>query len=137
MPNTIQDFRTHFNEVSITGIPIDEQETVIQASRDSDVAFVTTTDPTALTKIKRKIRNPLNEDFHSDWTLYDVSFRSDRARPFDVTSLTFACPKKLAISFRNKTERAEMSEERREAARERFRQFQASRRQQAAETDKE
>lgn len=137
MPNTIQDFRTHFNEVSITGIPIDEQETVIQASRDSDVAFVTTTDPTALTKIKRKIRNPLNEDFYSDWTLYDVSFRSDRARPFDVTSLTFACPKKLAISFRNKTERAEMSEERREAARERFRQFQASRRQQAAETDKE
>lgn len=137
MPNTIQDFRTHFNEVSITGIPIDEQETIIQASRDSDVAFVTTTDPTALTKIKRKIRNPLNEDFHSDWTLYDVSFRSDRARPFDVTSLTFACPKKLAISFRNKTERAEMSEERREAARERFRQFQASRRQRAAESDKE
>ncbi len=137
MPNTIQNFRTHFEEVSITGIPIDEQETVIQASRDSDVAFVTTTDPTVLTKIKRKIRNPLNEDFYSDWTLYDVSFRSDRVRPFDVTSLTFACPKKLAISFRNKTERAEMSEERRKAARERFRQFQASRRQQAAETDKE
>ena len=137
MPNTIQDFRTHFEEITLVGIPIDEQETVIQASRDSDVAFVTTTDPTVLTKIKRKIRNPLNEDFYSDWTLYDVSFRSDRGRPFDVTSITFACPKKLAISFRNKTERAEMSEERREAARERFKQFQASRRQQAAETDKE
>ena len=137
MPNTIQDFRTHFEEITLVGIPIDEQETVIQASRDSDVAFVTTTDPTVLTKIKRKIRNPLNEDFYSDWTLYDVSFRSDRGRPFDVISITFACPKKLAISFRNKTERAEMSEERREAARERFRQFQASRRQQAAETDKE
>ena len=137
MPNTTQDFRNHFEEIALVGIPIDEQETVIQASRDSDVAFVTTTDPTVLTKIKRKIRNPLNEDFYSDWTLYDVSFRSDRARPFDVTSITFACPKKLAISFRNKTERAEMSEERKEAARERFKQFQASRRQQAAETDKE
>ena len=137
MPNTIQDFRKHFEEIALVGIPIDEQETVIQASRDSDVAFVTSTDPTVLTKIKRKIRNPLNEDFYSDWTLYDVSFRSDRARPFDVTSITFACPKKLAISFRNKTERAEMSKERREAARERFKQFQASRRQQAAETDKE
>ena len=137
MPNTTQDFRNHFEEITLVGIPIDEQETVIQSSRNSDVAFVTTTDPTVLTKIKRKIRNPLNEDFYSDWTLYDVSFRSDRGRPFDVTSLTFACPKKLAISFRNKIEHAEMSEERREAARERFRQFQASRRQQAAETDKE
>lgn len=137
MPNTIQDFRNHFDEVSITGIPIDEQETVIQSSRNSDVAFVTTTDPTTLTKIKRKIRNPLNEDFHADWALYDVSFRSDRTRPFDVTSLTFACPKKLTVSFRNKTERAEMSEERKEAARERFKQFQANRRRQTAESNKE
>lgn len=129
MLNTIQDFREHFDEVVLSGIPLDEQETVIQSSRNSDVAYITTTDSTVLTKIKHKVHNPLHDDPCTDWILYDVSFRSDRARPFDVTSLTFACPKKLAISFRNKTERAEMSEERREAARERFRQFHADKRQ--------
>lgn len=128
MPNTIQDFRKHFDEVALSGIPLDEQETVIQSSRNSDVAYITTTDSTVLTKIKRKVHNPLHDDPCTDWILQDVSFRSDRTNPFDVVSLTFACPKKLAISFRNKTERAEMSEERREAARERFKQFQADRR---------
>ena len=126
MPNTIRDFRKHFDEVALSGIPLDEQETVIQSSRNSDVAYITTTDSTVLTKIKRKVRNPLHDDPCTDWILYDVSFRSDRTNPFDVTSLTFACPKNLAISFRNKIE---VSEERREAARERFKQFHADRRQ--------
>lgn len=126
MPNTIQDFRKHFDEVALSGIPLDEQETVIQSSRNSDVAYITTTDSTVLTKIKRKVHNPLHDDPCTDWILYDVSFRSDRTNPFDVVSLTFACPKNLAISFRNKIE---VSEERREAARERFKQFHADRRQ--------
>lgn len=126
MPNTLQDFREHFDEVIFSGIPLDEQETVIQSSRNSDVAYITTTDSTILTKLKRKVHNPLHDDPCTDWILYDVSFRSDRDRPFDVTSLTFACPKKLAISFRNKIE---VSEERREAARERFKQFHADKRQ--------
>lgn len=126
MLNTIQNFREHFDEVVLSGIPLDEQETVIQSSRNSDVAYITTTDSTVLTKIKHKVHNPLHDDPCTDWILYDVSFSSDRGRPFDVTSLTFACPKKLAISFRNKIE---VSEERREAARERFKQFHADRRQ--------
>ena len=130
MPNTLQDFRKHFDEVILSGIPLDEQETVIQSSRNSDVAYITTTDSTVLTKLKRKVHDPLHDDPCTDWILYDVSFRSDRDRPFDVTSLTFACPKKLAISFRNKIE---VSEERREAARERFNQFHANKRQDHAE----
>lgn len=69
MPNTIQDFRKHFDEVALSGIPLDEQETVIQSSRNSDVAYITTTDSTVLTKIKRKVHNPLHDDPCTDWIL--------------------------------------------------------------------
>jgi len=91
-------------------VPINEQETTISFTRDSNKAIVYTSDKTMLTKLHKLVeKNP------KEWK------RIDQGRlKGDVVSETFECPKKL-ISLRTATPISKMSEEQRRLAAERLR----------------
>ncbi len=105
----------HLALLTIIGIPYDEQETIVNYSRDNDTAYITTTDPTVFNQLKKKaLTNP------DEWELYDVTVRSNESNVYALSSATLTCPKRL-ISFRSKTgEGRQMSEEQRAAAAERL-----------------
>lgn len=111
---SIQYYSTNLNNLSLSGNIIAEQETTISIQRDSDLAYIETTDPTMFTKLRKKVNeNP------EEWTLTDVTVPVG-GNPNIITSAVFTCPKKY-VSFRTKTVSREMSEEERRLAAERFR----------------
>jgi hypothetical protein len=87
-------------------IPVNEQETVINFTRDSDEARIYTTDRTVRTKLRDlACRNS------KDWKLV----RQDTdSTGHDVIAETYSCPKSL-ISFRT-AKRVFTDEQRREMA---------------------
>lgn len=91
-------------------IPVNEQETVINFTRDSDKATVYTSDTTMLTKLHKLMKKTPEE-----WRLVHQDTVDGQ-----VVSETFECPKKL-ISLRASIISRVMTEEQRQAAAERLR----------------
>lgn len=95
---------------TIKRVSMEEQETTIVYSRDSKTAHVYTSDNTALTKIGRL----LNAE-GSEWKLKQVVRNSDGT----PNGYMFECPKHL-VSLRAKKTAKKMTDEQKEAARQRF-----------------
>ena len=100
----------NINDLSITGVSADEQETTINYGRTDKEAEVYTSDNTVLTKIK----NMFNSD-DCEWKLKDVVKDQDR----NIVGVFFAIPKKL-ISLRAKTVKSNLTDEQKRAAAERL-----------------
>lgn len=90
-----------------TYTPIDEQETIIIISRDSDTAEVCTTDTTMWTKLDKLVSDP-----DSDWKLSRIALCRG-----EETERIYTAPKSL-ISFRTskRTYRALTDEQKAQAA---------------------
>ena len=108
----------NIQSLSFSGIPGDEQETVIVFSRNNDTASVETTDSTVLTKLKKyATTNP------DEWVLTNVTTSGNESDPMKITSICFECPKKL-ISLRSKSAAPrELTEEERAEIAERMKQI--------------
>ena len=100
----------NINDLSITGVSADEQETTINYSRTDKEAEVYTSDNTVLTKIK----NMFNSD-DCEWKLKDIVKDQDR----NIVGVFFIVPKKL-VSLRAKTVKSSLTDEQRRAAAERL-----------------
>ena len=102
--------RMNINDLVITGVSTDEQETTINYGRNDEEAEVYTSDNTVLTKIK----NIFSSD-DCEWKLKNVV----KDKKGDVVSVFFSVPKKL-ISLRAKTVKSSLTDEQRRAAAERL-----------------
>ena len=100
----------NINDLVITGVSTDEQETTINYGRNDEEAEVYTSDNTVLTKIK----NIFSSD-DCEWKLKNVV----KDRKGNVVSVFFSVPKKL-ISLRAKTVKSSLTDEQRRAAAERL-----------------
>lgn len=100
----------NINDLSITGVSADEQETTINYGRTDKEAEVYTSDNTVLTKIK----NMFNND-GCEWKLKDVVKDQDE----NVVGVFFTVPKKL-ISLRAKMMKSNLTDEQKRAAAERL-----------------
>ena len=116
MPKSLDFYRSNLQSLSITGITVDEQETVIVFSRNGKTASVETTDSTVFTKLKKCAATSPDE-----WVLTGVTQEHGETDPMRLSSVCFECPKKL-ISIRSKSVAPrELTEEERAAAVERMR----------------
>lgn len=95
---------------TMRGVSMEEQETTIVYSRDSKTAHVYTSDNTTLTKIGKL----LNAE-GSEWKLVQVVKNSDGT----PNGYMFECPKNL-VNLRAKKTAPKMTDEQKEAARQRF-----------------
>ena len=102
--------RMNINDLVITGVSTDEQETTINYGRNDEEAEVYTSDNTVLTKIK----NIFSSD-DCEWKLKNVV----KDKKGNVVSVFFSVPKKL-ISLRAKTVKSSLTDEQRKAAAERL-----------------
>lgn len=102
--------RMNINDLLITGVSTDEQETTINYGRNDEEAEVYTSDNTVLTKIK----NMFSSD-DCEWKLKNVV----KDKKGNVVSVFFSVPKKL-ISLRAKTVKSSLTDEQRRAAAERL-----------------
>lgn len=101
------------DDLLITGVSADEQETTINYGRTDKEAEVYTSDNTVLTKIKNMFNN--ND---CQWKLKDVV----RDQEGNIVGVFFVVPKKL-ISLRAKTVKSNLTDEQKRAAAERLKNF--------------
>ena len=123
-------FYSHIEKMSLFGVTADESETIIITRRDSPEATITTSDSTMFTKIRRNI---IADPEHKDWKVQAVTRASSDKNQFHFIEVQVTCPKKL-ISLRSKTTTKELTEEQKEAMRERMSKM---RRGNSAETEEE
>ena len=115
--NTTPDFfYSHLEEMSLFGIATDESETIIITRKDSPEATITTSDSTMFTKIRRNI---LADPEHKDWKVESFTRTTADKDPLHFVELIVTCPKKL-VSLRSKTVTRELTEEQKEAMRDRM-----------------
>lgn len=123
-PNTTPDFfYSHLEEMSLFGVATDESETIIISRKDFPEATVTTSDSTMFTKIRRNI---LADPEHKDWKVQSFTRTTTDKNPLHFVELIVTCPKKL-VSLRSKTSTRELTEEQKEAMRERMSKMRRSR----------
>lgn len=116
-PNTTTDFfYSHLEEMSLFGLSADESETIIVIRKDSPEATIATSDSTVFTKIRRNI---LADPEHKNWKVQSFIRTKADKNPLHFVELIVACPKKL-VSLRSKTSTRELTEEQKEAMRERM-----------------
>lgn len=116
-PNTTPDFfYSHIEEMSLFGVATDESETIVITRKDSPEATVTTSDSTMFTKIRRNI---LADPEHKDWKVQSFTRTTADKNPLHFVELIVTCPKKL-ISLRSKISTRELTDEQKEAMRERM-----------------
>ena len=116
-PNTTPDFfYSHLEEMSLFGVATDESETIIITRKDSPEATITTSDSTMFTKIRRNI---LADPEHKDWKVQGFTRTTADKDPLHFVELIITCPKKL-VSLRSKTVTRELTEEQKEAMRDRM-----------------
>lgn len=96
-------------------IPIYEQETVIRYGRGEDFVTVHTTDSTTMTKLDKLAENP-----DSDWTLSETWEHEG-----EIVEKMYKAPKAL-ISFRTARVSRIMTEEQKQAAAERLKQYRSN-----------
>ena len=92
------------------GLPVEEQETVINFSRDNDTATIYTSDSTMITKL-----NKLTRTAGTEWKLDEII----KDKHGVEVARNYSCPKKL-ISYRSKTVKREMTEEEKQEISERM-----------------
>ena len=93
-------------------VPVNEQETVITVSRDSNEATIYTSDTTVMTKLDNLCGSS------DEWELTGT----DRAKlTGDVLAKNYSVKNKSLGSFRTRKTKREMTDEQREAAAERLR----------------
>ena len=109
-------FYSHLEEMSLFGVTADESETIIITRRDSPEATITTSDSTVFTKIRKNI---LADPEHKEWKVRQVIHTTADRDPLHFIEIIVTCPKKL-VSLRSKTATREMTEEQKEAMRERM-----------------
>lgn len=123
-PDTTPDFfYSHLDEMSLFGVATNESETIIISRKDSPEATITTSDSTMFTKIRRNI---LADPEHKDWKIQSFTRTTADKDPLHFVELIVTCPKKL-VSLRSKTATREMTEEQKEAMRERMSKMRRSR----------
>lgn len=123
-PNTTPDFfYSHLEEMSLFGVATDESETIIITRKDSPEATITTSDSTMFTKIRRNI---LADPEHKDWKVQSFIRTTADKDPLHFVELIATCPKKL-VFLRSKTATRELTEEQKEAMRERMSKMRRSR----------
>ena len=131
-PNTTPDFfYSHLEEMSLFGVATDESETIIITRKDSPEATITTSDSTMFTKIRRNI---LVDPEHKDWKVQSFTRTTADKDPLHFVELIVTCPKKL-VSLRSKTATRELTEEQKEAMRERMSKMRRSRGEDADEDE--
>lgn len=93
------------------GIPVNEQETVINFQRDGKTASIYTSDSTVMTKLDKLVDKK------------DSSYRISELHTLSgvVVGKTYECDSKSLISFRAGSRKTTMSDEQRKAAAERLR----------------
>ena len=123
-PNTTPDFfYSHLEEMSLFGVATDESETIVITRKDSPEATITTSDSTMFTKIRKNI---LADPEHKDWKVQSFTRTTADKNPLHFVELIVTCPKKL-VSLRSKTSTRELTEEQKEAMRERMSKMRRSR----------
>lgn len=97
------------------GIPVNEQETVINFRRGEPLASIFTTDSTMITKLNKCVEaNP------SEWK------RMETHKIYgEIVGYTYECPKKYASSFRKSSTKRTMTEEQKMVQAERMRNLRA------------
>lgn len=131
-PNTTPDFfYSHLEEMSLFGVATDESETIIITRKDSPEATIITSDSTMFTKIRRNI---LADPEHKDWKVQSFTRTTADKDPLHFVELIVTCPKKL-VSLRSKTATRELTEEQKEAMRERMSKMRRSRGEDADEDE--
>ena len=131
-PNTTPDFfYSHLEEMSLFGVATDESETIVITRKDSPEATITTSDSTMFTKIRRNI---LADPEHKDWNVQSFTRTTADKDPLHFVELIVTCPKKL-VSLRSKTATRELTEEQKEAMRERMSKMRRSRGEDADEDE--
>ncbi len=109
-------FYSHIEKMSLFGVTSDESETIIITRKDSPEATITTSDSTMFTKIRKNI---LADPEHKDWKVQAITRASSDNNQFHFIEIQVTCPKKL-ISLRSKTTTKELTDEQKEAMRERM-----------------
>ena len=123
-PNTTPGFfYSHLEDMSLFGVATDESETIVITRKDSPEATITTSDSTMFTKIRRNI---LADPEHKDWKVQSFTRTTADKNPLHFVELIVTCPKKL-VSLRSKTATRELTEEQKEAMRERMSKMRRSR----------
>ena len=131
-PNTTPDFfYSHLEEMSLFGVATDESETIVITRKDSPEATITTSDSTMFTKIRRNI---IADPEHKDWRVQSFTRTIADKDPLHFVELIVTCPKKL-VSLRSKTATRELTEEQKEAMRERMSKMRRSRGEDADEDE--
>ena len=110
------------------GMNLFEQETVINFMRDCDIAEVYTSDSTVMTRLDKLVENPDAPDWNLKKEHYD--------QKNNLVAKTYTTKKRL-ISFRAATGENRMSEEQKEAARDRLRRYWMSKSEDAPVQDEE
>lgn len=100
------------------GLPIEEQETVINFSRDEERATVYTSDSTMITKL-----NKLVSTEGTEWQLDEI-IKDKRG---EEVARTYSCPKNF-ISYRSKNRTMELNEEKKKELSERMKLMHETRR---------
>lgn len=111
---TIKFYETNIDKLTLVGTPPSEQETIVTFERGSDRAIIETTDPTVLTKLKKRLMSEENDG----WRLESVS-RPSEAAAFRISSVCLSCPKKF-VSFKFKSSSKTLTDEQRKVASERL-----------------
>lgn len=114
--NSIEFFYSNLDKMSLVGMTAEESETIIVTRRDAPEATITTSDSKTFTKIRK---NLLADPEHKIWKVQNFIRTTADKDPFHFIELVATCPKKL-VSLRSKTSTRELTEEQKEAMRERM-----------------
>lgn len=107
------------------GLSVSEQETTVNFYRDSDICTVYTSDSTVMTKLDKLVENPKAPR----WKMKE----EHRLQSGELVGKTYETHKRL-ISFRADISTREMTEEQKEAAAERMKEWQERKRQEKADS---
>lgn len=107
------------------GLPVFEQETSVSFMRDSDLCTVYTSDSTVMTRLDKLAENPKAPH----WKLKE----EHRLQNGELIGKTYETHKRL-ISFRADISTRELTEEQKEAAADRMKEWQERKRQEKADS---
>ena len=106
----IKFYTDHIAELTMCGLSMEEQETIIVRQRTDSVMHVETTIPSDFTIFRKNT-------IHGDWNLVSVTTAAGETDPYKITSAEFTAPKSL-VTFRSA--KRTLTDEQRNAIAERF-----------------
>ena len=114
---TLDFFYNNIDKMTLGGVSVDEAETIIITRKDTDRATIVTSESTMFNKLKKSIAG---DPDHKEWEVEGLSRSYENDDPYRLVELMVSCPKKL-ISIRSKSApKREMTDEERQALRERM-----------------